>query len=409
VTKRVVVTGGGIITSIGKSWTEAEKNLKAKKSGIVYMPDWEKYEGLNTKLGGPVSDFKVPEHYSRKQLRSMGRVALLATRATELALEESGLLNAPEIQDGSMGVAYGSSTGSVQAVLDFYNMLFTNKVEGLNANSYIKMMAHTCAVNIGVFFKLKGRLIPTGTACTSGSLAIGYAYEAIKYGHQKMMVAGGAEELDPTEAAVFDTLYATSTKNSTPQLTPRPFDKDRDGLVIGEGAGTLVLEELEHAKARGANIQAEIVGFGTNTDGAHVTQPAAETMQIALQKALDCAELSPEAIGYVDAHGTSTEHGDIAESSATNKVFGNKMPISTQKSYLGHTLGACGSVEAWFAINMLNTDWYAPNLNLDNLDPRCAELDYITGSGRTMHNEYVMNNNFAFGGINTSLIFKRWG
>ncbi len=406
--KRVVVTGGAGITSIGQSWDTVLVNLKARKSGIIAMPEWSKYEGLNAKLAGPVVDFVLPESYSRKQTRAMGRVAMLATRASELALEQSGLTQGNEYQDGSMGVAYGSSTGSVDALLGFYSMLINNKVEGINATTYIKMMSHTCIVNIGIFFKLKGRVIPTGTACTSGSLAIGYAYEAIKYGHQTMMIAGGAEELDPTEAAVFDTLYAASTKTD-PKSVPRPFDKDRDGLVIGEGAGTLILEELEHAQARGASILAEIVGFGTNTDGVHVTQPTAETMQIAMRKALDCAGIPPEAIGYVNAHGTSTEHGDIAESIATHSVFGSRMPLSSQKSYLGHTLGACGALESWMSINMMNADWYAPTINLDNVDERCAVLDYIKGDGRIMSNEYVMNNNFAFGGINTSLVFKRWG
>jgi len=170
----------------------------------------------------------------------------------------------------------------------------------------------------------------------------------------------------------------------------------------------LILEDLEHAQTRGAKILAEVVGYGTNSDGAHITQPTAATMQAVMELALADAGLSPDAIGYVNAHGTATEFGDIAETSATHAVFGSRMPISSLKSYFGHTLGACGALEAWLSIEMMNRDWYAPTLNLDNIDPRCGELDYIAGQGRTMHNEYVMSNNFAFGGINTSLIFKRW-
>jgi 3-oxoacyl-[acyl-carrier-protein] synthase II len=406
--KRVVVTGMSMITPIGSDWATVKSNLQQRKSGISYMDEWNIYEGLNTKLAGVINDFKIPEHYGRKQIRSMGRVSLMATRATELALIEAGLLGSDELKNGSAGVAYGSSSGSINAALDFYSMLKTNVVRGITATTYIQMMGHTTAVNIGLFFELAGRIIPTGSACTSGSLGIGYAYEAIKHGYQKIMVAGGAEELSPSQAAVFDTLYATSTKNDTPHLTPRPFDRDRDGLVIGEGASTLVLEELEHAKARGANILAEIVGFGTNTDGVHVTQPDSESMARALALALDDAKLSPDAIGYVNAHGTSTQYGDIAESQATNKIFGARMPISSQKSYMGHTLGACGSIEAAISIHMMNDNWYAPTINLDNIDPQCGDLDYITGNGRAMENEYVMNNNFAFGGINTSIVFKRW-
>jgi 3-oxoacyl-[acyl-carrier-protein] synthase II len=221
------------------------------------------------------------------------------------------------------------------------------------------------------------------------------------------MIAGGAEELCASEAAVFDTLFATSVRNDAPGTTPSPFDADRDGLVIGEGAGTLILEEMEHAKARGAKIYAEVVGFGTNSDGCHVTQPNAVTMKIAMQLALTDAGLAPSAIGYVNAHGTGTQHGDIAESQATMNLFGSRMPISSLKSYMGHTLGACGALEAWISIEMMNEGWFAPTINLKNVDPQCAELDYIAGEGRALQCEYVMSNNFAFGGINTSLIFKR--
>jgi len=269
------------------------------------------------------------------------------------------------------------------------------------------MMPHTAPVNIGVFFGLKGRVITTSSACTSGSQGIGYAYEAIRFGRQTIMVAGGSEELCPTEAAVFDTLYATSCRNDNPELSPRPFDKDRDGLVIGEGAGTLILEEREHAIARGAKILVEIVGYGTNSDGGHVTQPDTVAMGIAMQLTLDDAGLKPEDIHYVNAHGTATDRSDVAESRATEKVFGSGKPISTLKGHLGHTLGACGAIESWATIEMLNSNWYAPTVNLSEVDRDCGDLDYIMGQGREMQCELVMCNNFAFGGINTSLIFKR--
>jgi 3-oxoacyl-[acyl-carrier-protein] synthase II len=250
-------------------------------------------------------------------------------------------------------------------------------------------------------------VLPTSSACASGSQAIGFAFETIATGKQTMMLAGGAEELSGPAVAVFDTLYATSTRNDEPHLTPRPFDAKRDGLVVGEGAATLVLEEYEHAKARGAAIHAEIVGFGCNSDGMHITQPTASTMARAMQFALDDARLDPQAIAYVNAHGTSTDRGDIAESQATQQIFGERVPISSLKSYVGHTLGACGALEAWWTIEMMKRNWYAPTLNLTEVDPACATLDYIAGEARTIDADYVMSNNFAFGGINTSLIFRR--
>jgi len=406
--RRVVVTGMGAITSLGSDWPTVVTNLRQGKSGIARMPEWDRYSELNTRLGGAVRDFVVPDHYTRKQVRSMGRIALMSTRATELALSESGLLGDTILHSGKVGIAYGSSAGSPAAIRDFGAMLVNNDMSNVTATTYLRMMAHTAAVNTGIFFGLKGRIIPTNTACTSGSMGIGAAYETIKYGKQVIMVAGGAEELCASEAAVFDTLYATSTRNDTPELTPRPFDKDRDGLVIGEGAGTLILEELEHAQARGATIHAELIGYGTNSDGGHVTQPDKETLQFAMKLALEDAGLHTEDIGYINAHGTATDRGDVAESHATFNEFGSRTPFSTLKGNFGHTLGACGAIEAWACIQMMNSSWFAPTHNLENPDPACAGLDYIMGEGRQMDIAYCMSNNVAFGGINTSLIFKRW-
>ena len=406
--KRVVVTGVAGFSPVGNGWQTIKKNLRLLKTGIVRMDEWDIYDGLNTRLAAPVSDFSMPSHYKRKDLRSMGRVAQLAVYGTELALSDAGLLGAEMLGSGQVGIAFGSSVGDTNAFVDFGRMLMNHSSDGLNANSYVKMMAHTAPVNVGVYFGIRGRVITTSSACTSGSQGIGYAYEAIKYGLQKVMVAGGSEGLCATEAAVFDTLFATSVMNETPEKSPRPFDKDRDGLVIGEGSATLILEELEHALNRGARIYAEVVGFGTNADGQHVTQPSAATMETAIRLALNDAQVNTSDIGYISAHGTATDRGDVAESHATAAVFGNTTAISALKSYTGHTLGACGALEAWTAIEMMNDGWFCPTANLDSVDPECAELDYIMGQGRSIQTEYVMSNNFAFGGINTSLIFKRW-
>lgn len=406
---RVVVTGMAGISPIGNDWPGIRARLGSYRNAVTRMPDWSGYDGLNTQLGAPASDFALSERYTTKATRSMGKVALMATRASELALIDAGLSDDPLVKSGRLGIAYGSSAGTPKAICDFGLMIDQKSTRGINATTYIKMMGHTAAVNLGVFLGVTGRIITTSSACTSGSQGIGYAYETIRSGRQVAMIAGGAEELCVTEAAVFDTLFATSVRNDAAQTTPRPFDAERDGLVLGEGAGTLILEELEHARARGATIHAEVVGFGTNSDGRHVTQPNAGTMQIAMEMALADACLPAAAIGYINAHGTGTDHGDIAESKATARVFGNRVPISSLKSYMGHTLGACGALEAWISIEMMRAGWFAPTINLTNVDPQCAELDYIVHEGCERQCEYVMSNNFAFGGINTSLILRRYG
>jgi len=406
--RRVVVTGMGGITALGHDWNAIGTRLRARQSGVKFMEEWANYQALNTKLAAPVQPYTLPSQYNRKSMRSMGPVAVMSTRATELALDDAGLSKDPILTSGQTGIAYGACAGSAESTAAFGRMASTGTTQGVTSNTYVQMMSHTGAVNISLFLGITGRVIPSSSACTSGSQAIGFAYETIKYGKQKVMIAGGAEELSLGPTAVFDTLFATSTRNSAPHTTPRPFDRDRDGLVVGEGACTLILEDLEFAQQRGARIYAEVVGFGTNADGAHITQPQVETMAIVMQLALEDAGLKPGAIGYVNAHGTATDRGDVAESIATQNIFGKRIPISSLKSYFGHTLGACGSLEAWLSIEMMRADWFSPTLNLDNPDPACAELDYLTGEGRRLEVDHIISNNFAFGGINTSLIFRRW-
>ena len=405
---RVVVSGIGGISAFGRDWASIQAAFKQGRNAVQNMGWQGQYPDLEAQLGAPIEGYAPPAHWTRKQLRSMGRVSYLCVDAAEQALADAGLLGDERIKDGRMGVACGSSTGSTQDIRDVGELLITGKSQNFSANTYVRMMPHTTAANIGIFFGLTGRIIPTSSACSSGSQGIGYAYEAIKHGMIEMMLAGGGEEFCPSEVYVFDSLYAASRRNDEPAQTPRPYDAGRDGLVIGEGAGILVLESLAHAQARGAKIYAEIVGYGANSDGSHVTRPQKATMQRCMALALEDAGLEPAQIGYVNGHGTATEQGDIAETQATEALFGSRMPISSQKSYLGHTLGACGALESWFSIEMMNSGWFAPTLNLDHIDPRCGRLDYIRGQGREIDTDYVMNNNFAFGGVNTSLVFKRW-
>ena len=351
--RRVVVTGAGGVTAFGNSWDEIKPRLQLCRNAVRRMTDWDVYKGLNARIAAPVEDFTLPDTYTRKKTRSMGRVSKLAVRSSEFALESAGLINDPVLSSGRMGVAFGSCCG------------------------------------------------------TSGSQAIGYAAEAIRYGQADLMIAGGAEELSPADTAAFDALFAASTKNETPELTPSPFDKDRDGLVIGEGGAALVLEEYEHAKARGATILGEVAGFATNCDATHITSPNRITMEACLRMALESAGVPASEIGYVNAHGTGTARGDEAESFATAAAYGSHVPVSTLKSYFGHTLGACGAMEAWLSLMMMRDGWFSPTLNLVHPDPACAELDHITGSGRNLDISCFASNNFAFGGVNTSLIFKR--
>ncbi|MDO4937191.1 MAG: beta-ketoacyl-ACP synthase [Sutterellaceae bacterium] len=409
--RRVVVTGFGAISPLGNDWESVAAKLRSCTNAVQAMDKWDEIAGLRTKVACPAAPFELDKvRYCRKNTRSMGRVGILGVRSAEIALEDAGLLDDQDfLSSGAVGVSYGSSAGTPSAIVDVAGLILNNTMMGMNANTYVRMMSHTAAVNIGIFFKLKGRIIPTSSACTSGSQGIGFAYEAIRYGKQTVMVAGGSEELDASDAAIFDTLFATSTEfNEMPEQTPRPFDAKRDGLVIGEGGGALILEELEHAKARGAKIYAEVVGFANNSDGAHITSPQSEMMAQCMRMSLEDAGLKPEDIGYVNAHGTATDRGDAAESAATYEVFGNRVPVSTLKSYMGHTLGACGALEAWMSIQMMREGWFAPNLNLTEPAEDCAPLDYIMGAQRDIQTDFIMSNNFAFGGINTSLIFKRW-
>lgn len=406
---RVVVTGMAGLSPLGNNWETVSKCLLEGRSGVEAMPEWAEVEGLQTRLGGPVHGFEVPDHWTRKKIRTMGRVSLLSTRATELALEDAGLLNSAEVADGSTGISHGSTSGSPPMIGEYSIRLAHHRsMKGLAPALYIQFMSHTTAANMGQFFGVRGRIITTCSACTSGSQGIGFGYEAVRNGQQKIMITGGAEELHVAGSAVFDVMYATSSRNDTPRETPRPFDESRDGLVIGEGAGTLIVEELEHALARGARIHAEIIGYATNCDGSHMVNPSSEGMETVMRQALNDARSSPADIGYVNAHGTATEVGDIAESQAMARVFGDDTPVSTLKGHMGHTLGAAGALEAWMTICMMRERWFSPTLNLKRVDERCGELDYIRGEVRNAHAESVMSNNFAFGGINTSLIFRKF-
>ena len=406
-TRRVAVTGVGLETPIGESLQAVSKALQEDKHGIVHMDEWAEVGEMITRLGAPTRKLDR-KRWPRKKVRSMGRVALLATAATESAIEDSGLSESV-VQDPRTGLAYGSTHGSSRAWEGFARKLAEpDALLGLGSNTYLKFMSHTCAVNLAIFLGIHGRVQSTCAACVSASQAIGAGFEAIRFGMQDVMICGGAEELHWVSTGVFDVLQATSTRfNTAPERSPRPFDRDRDGLVVGEGAASLVLEEWEHARARGAHIYGEILGFGTSCDGTHITSPSPAGMEAAMRLALDDAGVVASDIDYINAHATATDVGDISESTATWKVFGDKTPIGSTKGFTGHTLGACGAMETAFCLAMMQDGFIAPSRNLERVDPKCAPLGYVIGDARAVRPEIAINNNFAFGGINTSLVVKR--
>jgi 3-oxoacyl-[acyl-carrier-protein] synthase II len=404
--RRVVVTGIGLTSPIGNNLDEATAALTSGRHGIRRMDAWDSVKNLFTRLGAPAEGANLD--FPRKRIRTMGRVAVLATYATDQALAQSGLPR-ERLGEPDVGIAYGSTAGSSFEQERWVGVLVRNGgLEGLGSLDYVKFMSHTCAANLGIDLGITGRVISTCSACVSGSQAVGAGFEQVRHGPVNVMICGGAEELHFSSAAIFDLLYATSTKyNTDPDGAPRPFDAARDGLVVGEGACTLVLEELEHAKKRGAPILAEVLGYATNCDGTHITSPSSRGMAAVMKQALADAHLRPDQIGYVNAHATGTEVGDIAESLATMEVFGDRVPVSSTKSFTGHTLGACGSLESAFCISMIRGGWMAYNRTFEQRDERCAPLDFVKGGVREGKIDIAMNNNFAFGGINTSLIFGR--
>ncbi len=405
--RRVVITGIGLTSPIGHSLDAVSAALREGRHGIVKWPSFYTEGKLSTQLAAPAVGVDL-SILPRRKVRTMGRVSLLSAYASVRAVEDAGLSEAMLASEHT-GLAYGSTHGSSSELVRFCESYFENhSLMGISSTSYLKFMSHTTSANLATYYGIKGRVISTCAACVSASLAIGAGFETIQAGLHDVMVCGGAEELHFSHAGVFDILYAASHKyNEAPDRSPRPFDAARDGLVVGEGAGTLILESLEHATARGAKIHAEVVGYGTNCDGGHLTNPSADGMARVMRLALASAKVEPREIDYVNAHGTGTEQGDLAESQASFEVFGDSTPLSSTKGFTGHTLGACGAIEAAFCVAMMRDGFLAPNRNLDEVDPRCAPLNYVRKL-QPAKPSLMMSNNFAFGGINTSLILRRY-
>lgn len=406
---RVVVTGMGLRTPIGNTFQEVTEALKIGKSGIRHMADWDKIERLRTKVAG-VCDIEGQEAtIPRNYRRGMGRVAILATLAAMDAVKDSDL-GEDEIGSALCGVSFGSTAGSTsEQVIQMGRMVQNQSIAGIPSSSYLKCMSHTCAGNLATFFHCRGPFVASCTACVSGSQGIGFGYEAVSRGKARIMLTGGAEEMYFMHGAIFDLLMATSAGfNDRPRETPRPFDTLRDGLVVSEGAGCLVLEEYEQARKRGANIYAEILGYWTNSSGRHLTDSDPDSMEECMRAALNDAGVRAEDVEHVSAHATATKSGDEAEAIATHRVYGSKTPVTALKGHTGHTLGASGAIEAIASILMGREGFMAPTLNLTEPDRDLPPLYHIMKEPLPKGFSLGANNNFAFGGVNTSLVIKNF-
>jgi 3-oxoacyl-[acyl-carrier-protein] synthase II len=405
--RRVVVVGMGIRSPIGNNLEEFVDSLKERRSGICSMPEWQEIQKLRTRVAGLCNIEGEEESINRSYRRSMGRVAIMAALSAMDAVKASGL-SEEEIASQSCGVSYGSTEGSIGNQVAYINNMIQNRtLKGIPASWYLKCMSHTCAGNISVFFHTRGPFIASCTACVSGSQGIGFGYEAIKTGKADIMITGGADEMNFLSAAVFDLMMATSSNyNERPSETPRPFDADRDGLVVAEGAATLILEEYKRARSRGAPILGEVEGFWTNGSGMHLTHSDARSMEECMLAALKDAKRDPSEIQHVNAHATATTQGDEVEAIVTNKVYGPNVPITALKGYIGHTMGASGAIDAIATLLMIRDGFIAPTLNLEKPDPVLPPLNHVVGESWDRRFNIGVSNNFAFGGVNTSLVFS---
>lgn len=402
--KAIWVTGMAGMCPAGKSWEEVRDVLQAGHSCYQAMPEWSGVEGLKPKLGGLVPDFKKPDNYPRKKVRSMGRVALMATRTTELALETALLNDSEIITSGQTGIAYGSTIGAEPAIRKFAERIgFNNTLTGITGATFIQLMSHTCAANLAQFFSIKGRVLPTNAGDVSGSQGIGYGFETLASGQQSVMITGGSEALSMVGASLFDMLGTTS-KVADPSLAVHgPFDSQRDGTVVAEGAASLILERGDHAQKRNAPAFGQLCGYASVCDKPRQLHPNREKIAGVIRKAIRSANLNPEDIGWVHAHGLAHQTADIEESHAIAQVFGSNMPVTCLKSYFGHTQAASAAVECWLALNLLNEGWVPPILNRTQPDPNCAELAYLEKIQEIPAN-YALLLTYSYSGVITALV-----
>jgi len=404
--KRVVITGLGCISPLGIGVDSLMSGLAENRNAVQKMEGWEIYQNLRSLVGAP-APLENEKEIPRKQRRSMGRMSIFAAQAAKQAQLDSGL-DAEMVQGDRCGCVTGSTMGSAGSINETFEIMLPNRdLSLLNSTKFFQCVAHTTAMNVSQYLGIRGMVLSTAAACASGLQAIGTAADLIRFGRQDVVFCGGAEELHPTVTGSFDILYATSTHhNDSPKQTPRPFDKNRDGLVCGEGAGVLVLEEFEHAKARGAKIYGEVSGYYTCASGSHISQSDSDSMTRCMRAALSEAKMNPEQIDYISAHATATEHGDVKEAEAIQTVFGGNTPVSSLKGNLAHTLGASGAIELIASLKMMEQGILYPTHNLEEVDPACAGVEHLTEIRETPINAFLKNS-FAFGGINAALVCRK--
>jgi 3-oxoacyl-[acyl-carrier-protein] synthase II len=404
--KRVAITGMGIVSPIGNNIDTVFDSLVSGYSGIKKMNEWRKLEGLNSFIAGIVEGLE-PKKINRRHRRTMGRMAVMASLATMDAVSDANLTE-NDITSSRTGLVMGSTTGSTAAIEEMFgNFIKTGGFNLQEGTTFMKVMSHSIAANVAAMLGIKGRLLAPCSACASSTQAIGLGYETIKDGYQDIMICGGADDLHSSTAGVFDILHSASRSyNDTPEKTPKPFDKNRDGLVVSEGSGVVILEEYERAVARGAEIYGELAGYGTCCDGRHMTSPSSEAMLSCMNLAMESAGIDALNLDYINAHATGTILGDIAESDAVRKLVGDDVPISGTKGYTGHTLAASGAMEVIFCILMMQNGVIIPTLNLNDIDENCSGIGHVTQKIVRDLN-CIMTSNFAFGGVNATLIIKK--
>ena len=408
--RRVVITACSAITPIGHTKEDIVNSLVHGISGVKPLREDDLLSRyIHSKVFGTV-DYPIAYDFKRVYRKTMGPVAYYACQVAKEVFETAGL-DSDFMTSGRLGVAFGSIHGSPTVQRGIYKTFFggdRSEYAAIGAVDYLKSMVHTTAVNITKMFGITGRVISSSTACTTSSQSIGYGYEAVKYGMQDAMLCGGADEYDTTTIAVFDNLLACSTGfNETPHLTPRPFDVSRDGLVVGEGAGAVLLEEYEFARKRGAHILAEVIGFACNNNGGDLILPNLNGITQTIRLCLQDASLPATAVDLVSAHATATKMGDVIEAQAIHAVYKDSPQVIALKSYMGHTMATCGAIETILTLYMMAEGFIAPTLNLHEIDERCGMIRHVQKLVE-QNIRIAAIQNFAFGGVNTSLIIKKF-
>lgn len=408
--RRVVVTGLGLLSPLGLNVEDSWQGILAGKSGIANIDVFDTTD-FPAKIGGAVKNFDITPYMPAKEARKNDLFIQYGVAAAHMALQDSGLEITEEVSLRS-GVAIGSGIGGLPIIEKTCEVVSNSGPRRISPFFIPSVIINMVAGLVSINYNLKGPNISIVSACTTGTHNIGHAARMIKYGDADVMLTGGAEmATTPLGVGGFAAARALSTRNDEPEKASRPWDKDRDGFVLGDGAGVLVLEEYEHAKARGANIYAELIGFGMSSDAYHITSPDPDASGFVrvMDNAMTDAKISPDAISYINAHGTSTPTGDVIEAAAIKKTFGAhaaKLAVSSTKSMTGHLLGAAGAAEAIFTILALRDQVAPPTINLDNPDEGC-DLNFVPHRAQEMKIDVALSNSFGFGGTNGTLIFKR--